>query len=177
MPDNMTFNTPNGQTIATEARIAFLNVGAAESPTWAPVGIRVSSSDASYDWGKETSQDILGNTYTTLKKPVVTQGFDPWPMTNGDEALQRFWNDGIRNQDAAAMGAKDMLIVHKYAGTKETAVFAERYTACAVEITSMAGDGGGHLNMAVTVTYGGERTVGTVTVEGNKVTFTADSAL
>ena len=177
MADKMTFNTPDGQTIARETMIACLNTGAKETPVWSPVGIRVASSQASYDWQKSSSQDIIGNSYTSLKKPIVTQSFDPWELTSGDEAQALIWNDGIKNQDAQAMASKDMLIIHKYAGAKNTAVFAERYESCAIEVTGLGGDGGGNLAMPINVTYGGVRTTGTVSVEGGKFTFNADSAL
>lgn len=173
---DITFNTPSGQTIARETLIACLNIGEKSSPKWAPVGIRVTSSQADYDWQRETSQDILGNTYATMKKPTITQSFDPWELSNGDEAQLLIWNKGIREQDAQAMSNQDMLIIHKYAGTANTAVFAERYESCAIEISSLGGDGGGNIGMPITVTYGGIRTVGTVAVANGEFNFTPDSA-
>lgn len=171
------FNTTEGQTVARETLVLFLNTGTASAPTWAPVGVRVTSSSAEYDWQRDTSQDILGNAYSEMKKPIITQSFDPWPMSNGDSALLKLWNTGIKDQDAQAMAAQDMLVVHKYAGTKETAVFAERYAACAVEINSIGGEGGGSLGMPITVTYGGTRTVGSAKALDGVVEFTPDSDL
>jgi hypothetical protein len=40
-----------------------------------------------------------------------------------------------------------------------------------VEVTGLGGST--HIGMPVNVTYGGTRTVGTATVDGGKVTFTA----
>ena len=53
-------------------------------------------------------------------------------------------------------------------------MFAERYSGCAIAVTSIGGDGGGTLNIATEITYGGDRTLGTVTkgAEG-VITFTA----
>lgn len=175
MAENITFNTPEGQSVARETLIACLNTGTAAEPVWAPVGVRVYSSSAEYDWQRETNQDILGNSYSNMKKPIVTQSFDPWELHNGDEAQLNIWNDGVRRQDAQAMSNKDMLIIHKYAGTPNTAVFAERYTSCAVEISSLGGDGGGNLGMPITVTYGGIRTTGTVAVNGGAFKFSPDN--
>ena len=177
MADNLKFNTVEGQTIARETLIACLNTGTTSAPVWSPVGIRVYSSQADYDWQRETQQDIVGNAYSSMKKPIVTQSFDPWELSGGDAAQEQIWNNGIRRQDAQAMSGNDMLIIHKYAGTAETAVFAERYESCAIEINSIGGDGGGNLAMPITVTYGGTRTTGTVAVNGGEFTFTADSAL
>lgn len=175
MADTMKFNTTDGQTIARETLIACLNTGTSDAPVWSPVGIRVYSSNAEYDWQKETNQDIIGNAYSTMKKPIVTQTFDPWELSGGDEAQLQIWNDGVRKQDAQAMSNKDMLIIHKYAGTANTAVFGERYQSCAIEVNSIGGDGGGNLAMPITVTYGGTRTVGTVAVADGKFTFTPDT--
>lgn len=169
------FNTVENQTIATESLIACLNTGTKEAPVWSPIGIRVTSSTAEYDWQKEDYQDILGTTYSDMKKPIITQNFDPWPLSNGDAAQYNIWKDGIVNQNAQAMANKDMLRIHKYAGTANTAVFAERYESCAVVINSEGGEGGGNLSMPITVTYGGNRTIGTVAVVDGAFVYTPET--
>ena len=69
-----------------------------------------------------------------------------------------------------------MLIVHLYAGTADSAMFAERYTACSIEPSSLGGAGGGSLSMPISVTYGGQRTTGTAAVSSaGVVTFTPDT--
>lgn len=170
---DLTFNTVSGQTIDREMLIAYLNTGTASDPVWSPLGKRVSDSSAEYDWSQETEQDILGNTFTTMKKPVVTQSFDPYYLDGGDAAAVKIWNMAVKDHDAAALAAQDMLIVHLYAGTANTAVFAERYSECAIQTTGIGGEGGGRLSMPVEVTYGGTRTVGTASVSNGVVTFTA----
>ncbi len=57
-----TFNTPSGQTIARELLIAYLNTGTAEAPVWSAIGKRTEESASEFDWGEESSHDILGNT-------------------------------------------------------------------------------------------------------------------
>ena len=173
---DLDFNTTSGQTIARELLIACLNTGTAEQPTWTPVGKRVEDSSEEMDWSKESSQDILGNVFTTMKKPVITQNFDPMHLEAGDAALKKLWNLGIKEQNAQALQAMDMLIVHKYAGTAGSAVFAERYEACAISITSLGGEGGGNVGMPIEVTYGGTRTTGSAVVgTGGAITFTPDT--
>lgn len=173
---DLTFNTTSGQTIARELVIACLNTGTSNSPTWTPIGKRVEDSSEEMDWSKESIQDILGQTYTTMKKPVITQSFDPMDLEAGDAALEKLWNLAIKDQNAQALQAQDMLIVHKYAGTATTAVFAERYAACAIAITSLGGEGGGNIGMPIEVTYGGARTTGTAAIaSGGAITFTPDT--
>ena len=170
---DLTFNTTEGQTIGRELLIAYLNTGTYSEPVWSAIGKRVEDSSMEYDWSKESSQDILGNTFTTMKKPIITQSYDPIPMDAGDPAVVKIWNLSVKDQDAQALSNQDMLIGHFYATSGE-AIFAERYESCAVDMTSNGGEGGGTLNIAAEITYGGTRTIGTITKGvGGAVTFTA----
>lgn len=172
---DLTFNTDSGVTVKRELLIAYLNTGTSGSPTWSAVGKRVEDSSMELDWGEETKQDILGQTYTTLKKPTITQTFDPVELDAGDAAAVAIWNKAFKDQNYTALAAMDMLIVHFYAGTSSTP-FAERYSACAVRPTGLGGEGGGTVNMPFDVTYGGTRTTGTASVtSGGVVSFTADT--
>ena len=169
---DINFNTVEGQTIAWEMLVLLLNVATKDSPDWQVIGTRVESSDMEYDWQRESKKDITGNTYTTMKKPIVTQSFDPWEMVAGDKALEYIWNKGIKDQDAQAMANCDTLVIHKYAGQS----WAERNDASSVEITRVGGDGGGNMTISATVTYGGKRTLGTATTTNGVTTFAPDTA-
>lgn len=171
MPD-YTFNTPAGETIARELLIAYLNTGTASAPVWSPLGNRTTDSSEEYDWSRESSQDILGHTRTKMKKPVITQTFDPWELDGGDAAIMKIHQLAVREQNAQALCNLDMLIVHLYTDGN----FAERYDACSVEATGLGGEGGGNVGMPITVTYGGTRTVGSASKEGGSVTFTPEAA-
>ena len=171
------FNTTEGQTIDRALLIAYLNTGtSSSSPIWSPIGKRVEDSSQEFDWSEETKRDILGSAYTTMKKPVITQTFDPCELDAGDEAQKKIWNLAIVKQDNNALTNMDMLIVHLYAGTANTAVFAERYESCMIKPTGLGGEGGGSIGMPIDVTYGGKRTIGTASVSGGTVTFTPASA-
>ena len=174
MPDN-TFNTTAGQTIDRELLIAYLNTGTSASPEWSAFGTRVTDSSMEYDLQESSEKDILGTTRTTMKKPIVTQTFDPCDLDSGDKALSKIWELDVKKQDAAALANQDVLIVHHYAGTAKTAVFAERYEGAMVKPSSLGGEGGGFVGMPIDVTYGGTRTTGTASVTAGVVTFTADS--
>lgn len=174
-----TFNTNPGETIARELMVAYLNTSTTTaSPTWVGVGKRTTESSVEYDWGEETNQDIFGETHTTLKKPTMTQTFDPWELDSGDDAQSRIYNLAIIQQNASALANQDMLIVHYYT-TKSggKGYFAERYSTCAVKPSSLGGEGGGTVGMPIDVTYGGTRTIGSVTKgEDGSITFTEESA-
>ena len=170
------FNTTAGQTIARELMIAYLNTGTGTNPVWSPVGKRVEDSSLEMDWSDETKQDILGDAYGTMKKPIITQTFDPCELDAGDAAQLSIWNKAIKDHDVQALCAMDMLIVHFYADSGETSAnpFAERYSACMVKPSSIGGEGGGNLGMPIDVTYGGTRTKGTAAKDSSgAITFTA----
>lgn len=174
---DLTFNTTAGQTIDRELVIAYLNTGTSQSPTWSPLGKRVEDSSASYDWSEESIRDILGNTWNSMKKPIVTQAFDPSDLDADDAAIVKIWNLGVKDHDARALAAQDMLIVHFYAGTASTP-FAERYSSCMIIPTELGGEGGGNITMPINVTYGGTRTVGTASKDSTTgaISFTPASA-
>lgn len=67
--------------------ILYLNTGTSSTPTWSAIGKYVSDSSMEYDWGEETNTDILGNTYTTIKPPTITQSFDTLKPTTKDSAV------------------------------------------------------------------------------------------
>lgn len=166
------FNTTSGETIARELMILYLNTGTSSTPVWSPLGKRVEDSSAELDWSDETIQDILGDTYTTLKKPVMTQSFDPYRLDAGDAAIQKIWQLAVEGHDAQALANMDVLLVHFYAGTAATP-FAERYPASAIKPTGLGGEGGGSMEMPIDVTFGGTRVVGTASKgTGGVITFT-----
>lgn len=175
MPETVfSFNTPEGQTIARELLIAYLNVGTLDDPLWSILGQYVEESSEEMDWSKDTKTDIVGITRTTMKKPTIEQTFDPCPLAKGNKAVEKIHNMAIIKQDAQALAAQDMLIAHWYTSADGAVVgsFAERYEACAIDVTGLGGEGGGNITMPFGVTYGGARTVGTVTKgAGGKVIF------
>lgn len=170
----MTFTTAENQTVARALLILYLNTGTAQAPVWSPVGKRVEDSSMELDWQRESKKDILDNTYSTMKDPIITQSFDPWELANGDNAQLSIWNKAIREHNAQALCNMDMLIAHLYAGAQDAA-FAERYDGCAVEVTGLGGAGGGNIGMPITVTFGGTRSIGTAKVADGTVTFTPEA--
>ena len=169
---DLTFNTTAGAVVERKLLILYLNTGTDQSPTWSSIGKRVEDSSMEYDWGEESKTDIFGETYTTMKSPVITQTFDPCELDAGDTAQVKIWNMAIKDQDVAAMTNNDMLVVHTYAGTANTAVFAVRYSSCMVKPSGLGGSS--NVGMPIDVTFGGTRTKGTAAVNAGVVTFSAE---
>ena len=167
------FNTTPGQTIDRKQYLCCGNSGTEAAPKWGKLGKRVEDSSAEMDWGEETKQDILGDTYTTMKKPVISQPFDPCELDSGDEYQQKIWNHAVVDQDAAALCNQDLLRIHLYAEDENGNAFAERYHSCMVKPNGLGGAGGGTLTMPIDVTFGGTREVGTASVaDDGTITFT-----
>lgn len=171
---DLTFNTTSGQTIARELLILYLNTGTSATPTWSALGTRVNDSSMEYDWSEDTNQDILGVTRSTMKKPIISQSFEPCNLDAADSAVVKVWNLAVKDQDAQSLAAMDLLLVHYYAGTSGSP-FAERYPSSMVRPTGLGGEGGGNIEMPIEVTFGGERTTGTATKDASTgaVSYTA----
>lgn len=166
------FNTPAGQTVDRKLMILYGNTGSYDAPKWNAIGRRVEESSQEYDWGEESKKDILGDTWSTMKSPTVTQSFEPCELDASDEYQQKLWNLAVKDQDAQALCNQDLLVVHAYAGDAATGVFAERYPSSMVKPDSLGGSGGGSLTMPVSCTFGGHRETGTAAVTETGVVFT-----
>lgn len=164
------FTTADGSTIAREQLLLYLNTGTEKEPVWSLMGHRVEDSSMEMDWQRESVKDIVGATRNTMKKPIVTQAFDPWDLAGNDAAQKMIWDLAIVEQDANKLSNMDVLLEHRYAG------FAERYQASSIEVTGLGGPGGGNISMPINVTFGGTRTVGSVSTNSTSgaVTFTPE---
>ena len=159
------FNGNTGEAIARELLLLYLNTGTKEVPVWSLIGHRVEDSSMELDWQRESIKDIVGTTRNSMKKPIITQSFEPWDLANGDVAQKKIWDLAFVEQNAQALCNMDLLLEHRYAG------FAERNEASSIEVTGLGGAGGGNVGMPINVTFGGERTIGTVTNTGGTITF------
>lgn len=168
-----TMKTPASQTVDRKMYLCCGNIGTYDAPNWGRLGSRVEDSSAENDWGEETKTDILGNTYTTMKTPVISQSFEPCELDSGDEYQQKIVKLAVVDQNPAALCNQDLLRIHLYLQDENGAAFAERYPSSMVKPTGLGGAGGGALTMPVDVAFGGKREVGTATVaDDGTITFT-----
>lgn len=167
------FKVPAGQTVDRKLYLCCGNYGTPEAPKWGKMGKRVEDSSAEMDWSDESKKDILGETYTTMKTPIITQTFDPCELDGGDEYQQCIWNLAVVDQNAPALCNQDLLRIHLYAEDENGNCFAERFHSSMVKPTGLGGAGGGSMTMPIDVTFGGKREVGTVAVaDDGTITFT-----
>lgn len=167
------FNTPAGQTVDRKLYLCCGNSATAAAPKWGRLGKRVEDSSAEMDWSEESKQDILGDTYSTMKTPVISQTFDPCELDSGDEYQQHVWKLAVVDQDAPALCSQDLLRIHLYAVDEEGNAFAERFPSSMVKPSSLGGEGGGNLTMPIDITFGGKREIGTARVSPDgTITFT-----
>lgn len=171
---DMTFNTKAGAVVERKLLILYLNTGTAEAPKWSAIGKRVEDSSMEYDWQEESKQDILGDTHSNMRKPIIKQTFDPCELDAGDAAQVKIWNLAVKDQDVAALCTQDLLVVHTYAGDTATGVFAERYPASMVKPSGLGG--AANVGMPIDVTFGGKRAIGTAKVGAEGVTFNPEAA-
>lgn len=168
---DFTITTPAGQTVQRKLFLAYGNTGTYQTPEWHVIGKRVEDSSTEMDWSDESKQDILGNTWATMKNPIISQSFDPCEIDSGDEYQAKLLQLAIIEQDAQALSNQDLLLVHLYLKNDDGEAFAERYPSSMVKPSGLGGEGGGSLTMPIDVTFGGEREMGTATVSNGTVTF------
>lgn len=173
-----TVKTTEGQSADRKLYLCCGNCGTKESPIWGRLGKGVEDSSAEMDWSEETKTDILGDTRTRMKTPVISQTFDPCEVDSGDKYQQHIIDLAIVKQDAHALCNQDLLRIHLYLEDGEGRAFAERYPASMVKPSSLGGEGGGSLTMPIDVTFGGAREVGTASVSSDgTITFTPATAV
>ena len=171
--DKYKFSTPPGQVADRKMYLCCGNYATESAPEWGRLGKRVEESSAEMDWQEETKKDILGDTWTTMKTPIISQTFDPCEVDAADKYQEHLANLAIVDQDAPALCNQDLLRIHLYLVDDNGNPFAERFHSSMVKPTGLGGPGGGSLQMPIDVTFGGEREIGTVTIDENKnITFT-----
>ena len=174
------FPAASEQTVARKELVAYINVGTAQAPEWVPIGWHCTDSSMNVEIDTDTQKDILGNVFTNASIPELTQEFDPLPIRQrpqnvGVDKLQQLLHDQWMTQNFS--GTYDTLIVYLYAGTEaqDTKHYdAHHFPASTIVPGDFGGAAEDPLNRPITVYFGGTMEQGTVTIDGNTVTFTAN---
>lgn len=138
--------------------------------------------DSSYELNPDiqTSQDILGNSYTDVNKTEPQQTFDPFYIIGGSKLGEFLVNAILENNIDAYTNAFNIYIIAAFISetTGEGAQAATSYrtakhTNCSIIPTAIGGDT--RNNMPVEVHYSNIITMGSVDKLSDDFTFTADS--
>jgi hypothetical protein len=141
-----------------------------ESETWARMGKGITSQNISYNPNVTTEQYI--------DEDNATSSVDSYaPSLDGTQTCYKgepvfTYIDGLRQSRAVGPALEtQVLFVYLYDGA-ENSFKAEKNNAV-IQLGEYGGDGGGNITMTYTVGLNGNPVVGTASVAGGNVTFTA----
>ena len=164
------FNVGAGVKAARRLLMTFVNVSdSSDTPEWELVGSGVEESALELNPNTETVTDILGVTQTSVTKWEPNQSLDPNTVKGGSKLnfkLHQIW----QNKTPELLSKFDVLIVYAYIGDS-TSFDAEMQKNCTINITSIGGSA--YVDMPIEIMMSNDTVKGTVTLDGNKPTFTA----
>jgi hypothetical protein len=148
----------------------FLNTGTTGTESWARMGKGITSQSISYNPNVTTEQYIdEDNAYSSVDSYAPSLD-GTQTCYKGDPVFE--YIDGLRQE--RAVGAKletEVLFVYMYAG--ESGAFKAEKNKCVIQLGEYGGDGGGNVTMTYTIGLNGDPTIGTASVTGGTVKFTA----
>lgn len=175
------FTETTNSTIARKSLVTYVNVGTPQAPEWYALGYHCDDSSISIEMDSDTSTDILGNTFTDVGSPQLSQDLDPFPITTGtndskNKFMQKIHDLRMVGDYTKFSNAFDCLIVYFYAGKDEgggTIKYdAQRYPESTITLGDFGGSADSPLSQGITINYGGQMEVGYVTKDGEgKITY------
>ena len=172
MADATEFNLADGIEAQRKLLYTLVNVGTSETPVWQLVGAGIEDSSIEYNTDKTKTTDILGLTHTKVNRTEPTQSLTPYTVVGGDALQVKLYNQ-MRNQEYAEMSDYEVLIVHGYVGTADTAMESELHAGCTISIDSVGGSS--YVDMPITIDFSNEKTLGTTAVAAGVFTFTPNA--
>lgn len=169
MAEALAFNLTEGIEAQRKLLMTLVNVGTSAAKVWQLVGSGVEDSAIEYNVDKTKVTDILGITKAKVNKMEPTQSFTPYTVTGGD-ALQLQLYNHYRNDRRAELSAYEVLVVHGYVGTADTAMESELHSNCTLSVDSIGGSS--YVDMPLTIDFSNDKTLGTTSVSAGTFTFT-----
>ena len=151
-----------------------------ETPNREILGTRTEDSSYALNPDIQTSQDILGKTYTDVNKTEPQQTFDPFYLIGGSKLGEFLVNAVLENNIDAYTNAFTIYIIAAFisettgSGTPTTYYRTAKHTGCSIIPTAIGGDT--RNNMPIEVHYSNVITMGKVDKLSDDFVFTADSA-
>lgn len=147
------------------------------SPNREILGTRTEDSSYELNPDIQTSQDILGKTYTDVNKTEPQQTFDPFYLIGGSKLGEFLVNAVLENNIDAYTNAFNIYIIAAFisetTGETVTAYRTAKHTGCSIIPTAIGGDT--RNNMPIEVHYSNVITMGKVDKLSDDFEFTADS--
>ena len=125
---------------------------------WEPLGVGTEDASITYDYDDATTTDIWNITETMINGVTQEISFDPNYVRAGDE-LQAILIDMINREAWDELSGFKVLIARYYIG-EEGKYQAMTYDACTIKVDSEGG--ANYVSMPITVSIGGQKTMGTV---------------
>ena len=148
-----------------------------ESPNREILGTRTEDSSYELNPDIQTSQDILGKTYTDVNKTEPQQTFDPFYLIGGSKLGEFLVNAVLENNIDAYTNAFNIYIIAAFisdnAGETATSYRTAKHTNCSIIPTAIGGDT--RNNMPIEVHYSNIITMGSVNKLSDDFEFTPDT--
>jgi hypothetical protein len=152
--------------------MAFLNTGTTDEPVWSRMGKGITSQVVSYNPATTSETYIDEDSATTNLDSYAVNISTPQTAYAGNAVFD--YVDNLRQNRAVGADAQaEVLLVYAYAKDGENKFKAERNNAV-LQIDDFGGEGGGSVVLNYTVNLNGNPVLGTATIEGGTVTFTAE---
>ena len=139
--------------------------------TWARMGKGITSQSIAYNPNVTTEQYIdEDNAYSSVDSYA--------PSLEGEQTCYKGepvfeYVDALRQSRALGTALEtQVLFVYLYSGGESSAYKAEKNNAV-IQLGEYGGDGGGNITLSYTIGLNGDPVVGTATITGGNVTFTA----
>lgn len=147
------------------------------SPNREILGTRTEDSSYELNPDIQTSQDILGKTYTDVNKTEPQQTFDPFYLIGGSKLGEFLVNAVLENNIDAYTNAFNIYIIAAFisdnAGETATSYRTAKHTNCSIIPTAIGGDT--RNNMPIEVHYSNIITMGSVNKLSDDFEFTPDT--
>lgn len=172
MAEATAFNLESGIEAKRKTLYTCVNVGTTETPVWQLIGSGVEDSSIEYNLDKTKVTDILGITTTKVNKTEPTQSLTPFTLEGGNELQLQLYNH-YRNDRFAELSQYEVMLVHGYVGTEDTAMEAELHADCTISVESLGGSA--YVDMPITIDLSNDKTLGTAALAAGVFTFTPEA--
>ena len=171
------FNTYANPKVETKRFKIYADVGSSTTPEWELQGRGVESWTVEENSDVEKTTDVLG--YVDMERGVAqpTQSGVAVKLRKGSKFGQMLF-DAWFTRDTSKLDAIKMLQKFEFVdGDGSDTCLARMEEDVMIAINNFTGEAGGYLGFEIDIHYANKTTLGTMPkVDGEKITFTADSA-